>query len=120
MHNKIVRIASSALTGGKLLEKLKPLTRWEVQWDPNKTKCLGITREVTFKDYESTWAFLTRVSMRSHLWDHHPLIHTSYTWVKLELHTHDIDPKDGAHSQLSDIDVRMAKRIDSYIDEMTT
>ncbi|KAJ1540401.1 4a-hydroxytetrahydrobiopterin dehydratase [Saccharomyces cerevisiae] len=55
MHNKIVRIASSALTGGKLLEKLKPLTRWEVQWDPNKTKCLGITREVTFKDYETTW-----------------------------------------------------------------
>ncbi|GFP68336.1 putative pterin-4-alpha-carbinolamine dehydratase [Saccharomyces cerevisiae] len=120
MHNKIVRIASSALTGGKLLEKLKPLTRWEVQWDPNKTKCLGITREVTFKDYETTWAFLTRVSMRSHLWGHHPLIHTSYTWVKLELHTHDIDPKDGAHSQISDIDVRMAKRIDSYIDEMTT
>ncbi|CAI4063754.1 hypothetical protein N7582_002493 [Saccharomyces uvarum] len=118
MHNKIIRVASNALTGGKLLEKLKTLTHWEAQWNPHRTKCLGITREVTFKDYETTWAFLTRVSMRSHLWGHHPLIHTSYTWVKLELRTHDADPLDPEGAQLSDMDARMAKRIDSYIDDM--
>ncbi|CCF55643.1 hypothetical protein KAFR_0A02050 [Kazachstania africana CBS 2517] len=109
MYNKIVRTQPLKLVTRDLedsLVKLKLNSTWKI--NENRT---SLIRECVFPDFESTWAFLTRVSMRSHLWGHHPTITTSFNKVKLELSTHDLDDK-GA---ISDIDLKMANRIEKYI-----
>lgn len=102
MYNKLGKGVPVAVTGYDLSRALSGLNHWKLI---NKV----LTREVTFQDYESTWAFLTQVSMRSHLWGHHPTITTTYVNVKVELKTHDLE------DQISDIDIKMAKRIENYI-----
>lgn len=102
MYNKLSKAVPVAVAGYDLSKALTGLPHWKLV---NKV----LTREIAFKDYESTWAFLTRVSMRSHLWGHHPTITTTYVNVKLELSTHDLQ------GQISDIDVKMAKKIEEYI-----
>ena len=90
------------------LVKLGLSPNWRVKETTSKRYTL--TRECTFPNFEITWSFLTQVSMRAHLWGHHPTIHTTYNKVELELTTHDLD--DG---YISDIDLKLAKKIDSYI-----
>lgn len=96
------------LSGKTLAQELRLLPRW-------KLDSLEIVRECVFKDFEETWSFLNKVAMRSHLWGHHPSITTCYNKVELRLTTHDV-------SGVSDIDIKMAKRIEKYlkgIDELT-
>lgn len=102
MYNKLSKAVPVAVTLRDLNKTLMELQNWKVI---DKT----LTREIVFRDYESTWAFLTQLSMRSHLWGHHPTITTTYNKVKLELSTHDLE------EQVSDIDLKMAKRIEKYV-----
>lgn len=113
MYNKIircnaVRVATSELEA--LVATPGPLARWQVTADSKR-----LVRECTFSNFEQTWGFLTAVSMRAHLWGHHPTITTTYTDVKVELSTHDLDP-----AGISDIDVKMAKKIETTIGQYTT
>ena len=102
MYNKLTRVTPLPLSVSEISQKLLQLPKWRLVNG-------ALIREVTFKDYESTWAFLTQVSMRSHLWGHHPTITTAYSWVKLELTTHALGNK------VSDIDFKMAKRYEKYV-----
>lgn len=106
MYNKIVRTSPIAVQGTNLVEKLVALPRWKIL---NNV----LIREVQFNNYETTWAFLTQISMRSHLWGHHPTITTSYNYVRLQLSTHDLDGK------ISDIDLKLAQRFEKYIESYT-
>lgn len=111
MYNKISKVAAIRVPTGVLtakLTKLGLLPQWAVETVDQRPYAL--IRECTFPDFESTWAFLNRVAMRSHLYGHHPSICTEYNKVKLRLTTHDLD--DG---NISDIDIKLAKRIESYI-----
>lgn len=101
MYNKLIKVTPIAISGSELTKSLLGLPHWKLVDNM-------LTREVTFRDYETTWAFLTQVSMRSHLWGHHPTIKTTYKNVKLELFTHD-------SGNISDIDLKLAKRIEKYI-----
>ncbi|QLQ80202.1 hypothetical protein HG537_0D02030 [Torulaspora globosa] len=102
MYNKLSKAVPVAVTGYDLSKALAGLHKWKLV---NHV----LTREIAFKDYESTWAFLTQVHMRSHLWGHHPTITTTYVNVKVELCTHDLQ------DQISDIDLKMARKIEEYI-----
>lgn len=102
MYNKLSKVAPVAVTGTNLTKALASLQSWSVV---DKS----LTKDVVFPDFESTWGFLTQVSMRSHLWGHHPTITTAYNKVQLKLQTHDLE------NEISDIDIKMAKRIDRYI-----
>lgn len=102
MYNKLSKTVPVAVTGTTLTNALVSLKYWKVV---NQS----LTREVVFPDFETTWGFLTQVSMRSHLWGHHPTITTTYNRVQLKLQTHDLD------NEISDIDIKMAKRIEKYI-----
>lgn len=53
--------------------------------------------------------FLNKVALRSHLWGHHPTIATTYNTVRITLTTHDV-------GGVSDIDVKLARKINSYVD----
>lgn len=106
MYNKIIRTAPLAVQGSHLVEKLVTLPRWKILDNM-------LVREIQFKDYETTWAFLTQISMRSHLWGHHPTITTSYNYVRLQLSTHDLEDK------ISDIDLKLANRFEKYIESYT-
>ncbi|KAJ9572513.1 hypothetical protein LTX96_0000708 [Nakaseomyces glabratus] len=88
MFNKIVKSEAERVSAADLQKALKQLKGWT--HDNSR-----LVREVAFKDYQLTWAFLTQVAMRSHLWGHHPLITTSYTSVRLELQTHDLEMSPG-------------------------
>lgn len=107
MFNKIVKIEAERVP----LPELQKLLRTQlVNWRQLDDR---LVREVNFRDYQSTWAFLTQVSMRAHLWGHHPTIITTYTSVRLELQTHDLS--DPVAPGISNVDVKLAKQIDKYI-----
>lgn len=75
--------------------------------DINDSTNLKLYRNFKFKTFEDTWAFLTKISMRSHLIAHHPTIINTYNKVKLELNTHDVNG-------LTDLDFKLAKRFSDY------
>ncbi|CAL9730678.1 hypothetical protein MOUN0_K01508 [Monosporozyma unispora] len=110
MYNKISKVAYVKIPSSELsvkLSKLGLLPNWSVKIC---TQHQSLVRECSFPDFETTWSFLNQVAMRAHLWGHHPTIKTTYNKVNLELTTHDIDG-----GNISDIDLKLAKRIESYI-----
>lgn len=113
MYNKLVRTNPIAIRSKEIAELLCEkgvLSRWYL--DSKKTT---VIRECSFANFEQTWGFLTQISMRAHLWGHHPTITTTYNNVKVELTTHDLgdQPTSGL---ISDIDVKLAKKIEQYIE----
>lgn len=110
MYNKILKAAYTKIPKSELSEKLLKLgllPNWSLKTTSQRE---SLVRECTFPDYETTWSFLNQVSMRAHLWGHHPTITTTYNKVNLELTTHDLEG-----GNISDIDLKLAKRIESYI-----
>jgi 4a-hydroxytetrahydrobiopterin dehydratase len=59
----------------------------------------------TFKNFSEAWGFMTRVAMAAEVMNHHPEWRNVYNTVDVTLTTHD------CHG-LSDLDVRMAHRMD--------
>ena len=121
MYNKIVRVKPVKINSKELasqLAKAQLTPYWKVS--PNGS---SLIRTCEFPNFETTWGFLTQVSMRAHLWGHHPSIATTYNRVSLELTTHDLrdDSSEIASSGtstmggISDIDIKLAKKIEEYI-----
>ncbi|SCV01210.1 LAME_0G14774g1_1 [Lachancea meyersii CBS 8951] len=100
MYNKVKRIAAVRLSSAEILKLLEPYPRWN--YDGSK-----LTRNLSLRDFETTWSFLTQVAMRSHLWGHHPTITTCYNKVNVQLTTHDV-------GGVSDIDMKLVSKIESY------
>ncbi|ODV93415.1 hypothetical protein PACTADRAFT_36034 [Pachysolen tannophilus NRRL Y-2460] len=102
MINKISKIPPIKLTSQQITGNLIGLRNWVCK--DNNT---SISKDFNFKNFEDTWSFLTKISMRSHLIGHHPTIVNTYNKVNLKLTTHDCNG-------LSDIDFKMAKKFDDY------
>ncbi|KAK5962674.1 4a-hydroxytetrahydrobiopterin dehydratase PWA37_005115 [Arxiozyma heterogenica] len=111
MYNKIYKMNAVKIPLSELNTRLVTLGL-SPNWTIRETGLKGYTlrRKYTFSNFEATWSFLIQVSMRAHLWGHHPTIHTIYNKVELELITHDLD-----NGCISDIDLKLAKQIESYI-----
>ncbi|GMG20740.1 unnamed protein product [Ambrosiozyma monospora] len=98
------------LTLPQIQSKLQTLP---IKWQLNSvntptSKPISISTTFKFKTFEDTWAYLTKISMRSHLAGHHPTITTTYNEVKLVLSTHDVDG-------VSEVDFKLAKRFSDYV-----
>lgn len=106
MKNKYTKLALEAVQ-----QALKELPDWKLVQNLDKRDALRA--HYTFKSFEDTWAFLTKVAMRSHLEAHHPEITTVYNKVQIDWTTHDVDG-------VSDGDVRMARRISKYARQFIT
>lgn len=66
----------------------------------------AITRTFEFADFSEAWAFMSRIALKAERMNHHPEWFNVWSRVYITLSTHDCDG-------LSDLDVTMAKYIDS-------
>ncbi|ODQ81749.1 hypothetical protein BABINDRAFT_11843 [Babjeviella inositovora NRRL Y-12698] len=106
MYNKIAKISPV-----KTVLKLNAvLPNWKVAENGASS---SLSRSIVCKNFEDTWALLTKVSMRAHLLGHHPTITTTYNKISFRLTTHDL-AEAGGEGVISDVDVKLAKKIDEY------
>ncbi len=68
-----------------------------------------LVREFRFKDFNEAFTFLTCVALLAERMNHHPSIHNSYNYVRLELTTHD------AGNQITEKDRRLARAINDVL-----
>lgn len=70
----------------------------------------AIQRRLVFRDFNQAFAFMTRVALVAEAMDHHPEWFNVYKTVDILLSTHDVDG-------LSDLDIKLARRIDAFAAE---
>ena len=75
-------------------------------WEPVEGRD-ALKKTFKFKSFNEAWGFMTRVALAAEKLNHHPEWFNVYNRVEITLTTHDCDG-------LSDLDVKLAKRIDGY------
>ena len=70
----------------------------------------AIEKSFKFKSFNQAWGFMNRVALVAEKMNHHPEWFNVYNRVEVVLTTHDCDG-------LSDLDVTLAKRMDSFAGE---
>ncbi len=68
-----------------------------------------LVREFRFKDFQEAFTFMTRVAFLAEKHAHHPSFHNEYSYVRIELHTHD------AGRVVTDKDRHLAEAIDQLL-----
>lgn len=94
-----------------MVEKLSDEARREALaelsgWDQAEGRD-AIKKSFKFKSFNEAWGFMTRVALTAETLNHHPEWFNVYNRVDILLSTHDCDG-------LSELDVKLAKRIDAY------
>jgi 4a-hydroxytetrahydrobiopterin dehydratase len=83
-------------------EALAELTGWsEVEGRD------AIKKSFKFKSFNEAWGFMSRIALAAEKLNHHPEWFNVYNRVDILLSTHDC-------GGLSELDVKLAKRIDAY------
>ncbi len=67
----------------------------------------ALKKTFTFKSFNEAWGFMARVALAAEKLNHHPEWFNVYNRVEITLTTHDCDG-------LSELDVKLAKRIEAY------
>ena len=67
----------------------------------------AIEKSFKFKSFNEAWGFMTRVALAAEKLNHHPEWFNVYNRVDILLSTHDC-------GGLSELDIKLAKRIDAY------
>ena len=67
----------------------------------------ALRKSFKFKSFSEAWGFMARVALAAEKLNHHPEWSNVYNRVEITLTTHDCDG-------LSDLDVKLAKRIDKF------
>jgi 4a-hydroxytetrahydrobiopterin dehydratase len=97
-----------ALTKRQVATKLKNL---HDDWILSKTGT-SITRTFAFRNYMAGFMFVTKVSVRAEVANHHPEVHLSYRAVKITLTTTE-------NKSLTEADFNLATTVDSLYDLST-
>lgn len=84
----------------------------EWKYDPQRD---AISRKFEFSDFSEAYAFMTRVAIHADKADHHPEWFNVYNKVDITLTTHDAKRPDGENGGLSERDVDLARKIESFI-----
>ena len=66
----------------------------------------AITKTFTFRNFSEAFGWMTRAALEAEKLNHHPEWFNVYKTVQVTLATHDVDG-------LSDLDVKLAKRMDA-------
>lgn len=75
-------------------------------WSVSAGDRLAIERAMTFADFNTAFAFMTRVALKAETMDHHPEWSNVYNRVTVLLTTHDA-------GGVTDLDTTMARFIDA-------
>ncbi len=75
-------------------------------WDPVEDRD-ALKKTFTFKTFNQAWGFMSRVALAAEKLNHHPEWFNVYNRVEITLTTHDC-------GGLSELDVKLAKRIDGF------
>ena len=67
----------------------------------------ALKKTFKFKSFNEAWGFMTRVALAAEKLNHHPEWSNVYNRVEIVLTTHDC-------GGLSELDVKLARRIDGY------
>ena len=89
------------LEAGRRQEALAGLSGWRVQADRD-----AICKSFDFKDFNTAFAFMTRIALKAEAMNHHPEWHNVYNRVDIVLTSHDV-------AGLSERDIALAGFIDS-------
>lgn len=92
---------SKTLTGADRDAALKALPAWRAVDGRD-----AITREFKFKDFETAFAWMSKVAEAAEEMDHHPEWFNVYNKVQVTLSTHDA-------GGLTEKDTKLAKRMDA-------
>jgi len=87
------------LTKEEIEEKLKDSPGWEYKEDK-------ISKQFTFKEFDDTVAFITKLAPFCNKMDHHPDIHIFYNKILFELQRFDVG------SKVTERDFSVAKEIE--------
>ena len=85
-------------------DALAELTDWGQVEDRD-----AIEKSFKFKSFSEAWGFMSRVALAAEKLNHHPEWFNVYNRVDILLSTHDC-------GGLSELDIKLAKRIDAYAD----
>ena len=89
------------LSEEEIKENLKELKGWNLKGEK-------LEKTFTFKDFKSSVDFLNKIEPIADEMDHHPDVCIYYNKVVIQLTTHDV-------GGLSDLDIELAKKIDSLV-----
>ena len=95
-------MAREKLEPAELKQALAELGSWALAADG-----LSMSRSFVFKNFSEAFAFMTRVALAAEKMDHHPDWSNVYKTVDVKLNTHDA-------GGLTELDVKLAKRMNSY------
>lgn len=73
----------------------------------------AIEKSFKFKSFSEAWSFMTRVALLAEKMDHHPEWSNIYNKVDITLTTHDA-------SGISERDIKMAQKLDTYFEKCKT
>ncbi|MCW0182821.1 MAG: 4a-hydroxytetrahydrobiopterin dehydratase [Zavarzinia sp.] len=90
------------LTEAARAAALAQLPKWHMSEDRD-----AIERRLVFRDFGQAFAFMTRVALVAEAMDHHPEWFNVYKTVDILLSTHDV-------GGLSELDIKLARRIDTF------
>jgi 4a-hydroxytetrahydrobiopterin dehydratase len=95
-------MARVKITGADAEERLGTLDGWQMSEEGD-----GISREFRFADFVEAFGFMSQVALVAEKLDHHPEWSNVYGKVSIRLTTHDV-------GGLSDLDFKLASRIDAF------
>lgn len=95
-------MAARKLDASEIYNLSEELPHWEVVGSK-------LRRQLEFRNFSEAFAFMTRVALLAEKLNHHPEWFNVYKRLTIELTTHDV-------GGLSDLDVIMARRINSLLE----
>ena len=93
------------LSDPQLEKTLASLDGWELCDTQSSIK-----KSFKFKDFNTAWAFMSRIALLAEKMDHHPEWSNIYNRVDITLTTHDANG-------ITERDIKMATRIEKYSKE---
>ncbi|MCB9991041.1 MAG: 4a-hydroxytetrahydrobiopterin dehydratase [Rhodospirillales bacterium] len=90
------------LSDAEIESAMGELGGWELIKDGG-----AIRKSFQFKNFSAAWAFMSRAALLAEKMNHHPEWFNVWNKVDVTLNTHDV-------GGLSELDFKMAKRMDQY------